>query len=50
MNDFKRYTIHIQCGIACKSFTLNALNRDKAYNKAEAIIHPRYVITDIIKS
>lgn len=44
----KTYTIHIQCGIVCKSFTLNALNRNKAYGLAEAIIHPRFVITDII--
>lgn len=36
--------------MACKSFTLNALNRDQAYNQAEAIINPRFVITDIIES
>jgi len=36
--------------MACKSFTLNAINRDKAYKKAEAIINPSFVITDIIES
>lgn len=46
----KTYTIHIQCGLACKSFTLTSTDSEKAYKQAESIVNPRFVITDIIES
>jgi len=46
----KTYKIIIQCGMAVKSFTLDATDRDKAYSITEAIISDRWVITDIINT
>jgi len=44
----KAYKIIIQCGIATKSFTLTSTDSEKAYKQAEAIVNPKYVITDIL--
>jgi hypothetical protein len=44
----KKYKIIIQRGIVCKSFTLEATNKEDAHQKAEAIINPRFVITDVL--
>ena len=43
----KTYKITMQSGICRKSFTLQAADRSRAYDKADAIIGDRWVITDI---
>jgi len=44
------YKIIIQCGMAVKSFILDADNSSKAYSITEAIVSDRWVITDIINT
>ena len=44
------YKIIIQCGMAVKSFILDATDRDKAYSITEAVVSDRWVITDIINT
>lgn len=43
----KTYKITMQSGMCRKSFTLKATDRSRAYDKADAIIDDRWVITDI---
>lgn len=43
----KNYKIIIQCGMTTKSFILTSTSSEKAYKQAEAIVDPRFIITDI---
>jgi hypothetical protein len=44
----KTYKIIIQCGMAIKTFTLTSTDSEKAYKQAEAMVNPKFIITDIL--